>query len=189
MWVFGYGSLIWKVDFPYEEKIVGYIKNFQRRFYQHSTDHRGIPGKPGRVVTLVPGDETDRVYGIAYKISDQEKESVVKHLDYREKGGYVRTPVFFYPKDKGKQPFEIIIYVANDDNPQYAGPADADSIANQVVKSVGPSGTNIEYVFNLAKAMRDIAPEVNDEHLFTIERKVQNLLKFNTPESFSRSLN
>jgi cation transport protein ChaC len=131
----------------------------------------------------------DQVYGIAYKINEHEQASVINHLDYREKGGYERTPTLFYPKDKNKTPFEIIIYVANNNNPQYAGPADVDSIANQIVKSVGPSGTNVEYIFNLAKAMRDIAPEVNDEHLFTIEKRVQNLLKFDTSQPASRSLN
>ncbi|XP_030751696.1 putative glutathione-specific gamma-glutamylcyclotransferase 2 [Sitophilus oryzae] len=177
MWVFGYGSLMWKVDFPYEEKIIGYIKGYERRFYQHSTDHRGTPDKPGRVVTLIPSSKEAKVYGIAYRIKESDVDAVVKHLDFREKGGYERTRVIFYPKDHSMDPFEMTIYLASYDNPNFAGEAELDDIAQQVVKSIGPSGPNIDYVCNLAKIMREVIPEAEDDHLFELEAKVIALLK------------
>lgn len=179
MWIFGYGSLMWKVDFPYSEKIIGYIKGYERRFYQFSTDHRGTPENPGRVVTLIPGSEDSKVYGIAYRIEDSDVDSVVKHLDYREKGGYERKTVRFYPKNKEMQPFDMTIYLASHENPNYAGHAEIDDIAKQVVQSIGPSGPNIDYVCNLAKIMREVVPEAQDDHLFELEAKVIALLKLN----------
>ncbi|XP_023021779.1 putative glutathione-specific gamma-glutamylcyclotransferase 2 [Leptinotarsa decemlineata] len=176
MWIFGYGSLIWKVDFPFEEKILGFVKGFDRRFYQYSTDHRGTPENPGRTVTIIPAKEDSRVYGIAYKIRDSDIEDVVSHLDFREKDGYERKSVMFYPISSDQKPFEITIYIANQDNINYAGYADLKDIAKQVVKSVGPSGPNIDYVFNLADAMRTLFPSVKDNHLFELERNVSALL-------------
>ncbi|XP_023951347.2 putative glutathione-specific gamma-glutamylcyclotransferase 2 [Bicyclus anynana] len=178
MWVFGYGSLVWKVDFNYECKLVGYIKGYHRRFYQHSIDHRGVPENPGRVVTLIPSEDVnDTVWGVAYKIRDEDIEQVTTHLDYREKNGYSKKLVTFHPAISNWQPFVITLYVATKENVSYAGPAPIEEIAKQVISCSGPSGTNKEYVYNLAKAMRQLAPDVKDDHLFQLETAVRELDK------------
>lgn len=45
IYLFGYGSLLWKVDFEYTKKIYGHVKNYKRHFWLLSDDHRGTPDK------------------------------------------------------------------------------------------------------------------------------------------------
>lgn len=66
----------------------GYITGYKRRFWQASPDHRGTPEQPGRVLTLVPGSEEDRVHGSAFRVPAHAKaeimESVRAHASYVE---------------------------------------------------------------------------------------------------------
>ncbi|QJQ02136.1 gamma-glutamylcyclotransferase [Herbaspirillum rubrisubalbicans] len=167
LWLFGYGSIIFKADFPYLERRPAHIKGWARRFWQASHDHRGTPDAPGRVVTLVP-QAGAICAGMAYLITPE----VFAHLDHREKNGYLRlaTPISF---EDGEQPVEGLIYIAAEDNAAFAGPASEAEIARQIASAVGPSGRNSEYLLKLAQALRELGAE--DRHVFDIERHLLQL--------------
>ena len=171
IWLFGYGSLIYKVDFPYLEKSPAYILGWQRRFWQGSHDHRGTQENPGRVVTLIPA-ANDRCDGMAYRVTAAEFE----HLDHREKNGYLRYEVpMTLINEQGKTMNKTgLIYIADENNDAYLGEVDEREIAQHIANSRGPSGENSEYLLNLAQALRGL--NVRDEHVFKIEAYLENLM-------------
>jgi cation transport protein ChaC len=165
VWVFGYGSLIWRPDFPYAERKRARITGWSRRFWQGSHDHRGVPEAPGRVVTLIaqPGAHCD---GVAYLID----HPVFDHLDHREKNGYERNDAELTFADHAARG---VVYIAHRDNHAFLGPAPIDAIARQVLISRGPSGSNVEYLYELASALREL--DADDEHVFELEARVKLL--------------
>jgi cation transport regulator ChaC len=119
LWLFGYGSLIWRPSFAFEARRTGHVVGWTRRFWQGSTDHRGVPDAPGRVVTLV-AEAGARCRGAAYRISDALRRGVVEELDRREQGGYLRQKLEVF-LDGETAPRSAIVYVARHDNPEYLG--------------------------------------------------------------------
>ena len=181
MWVFGYGSLVWKVGFPYTTRVVGHVKGYMRRFWWWSEDHRGVPGSPGRVVNLLPGTGDSEVWGVAYHIEDSVWEAGVRdQLDHREKGGYTQHSTLFYPQDPSLEPVTVTLYLGDQDHRQYAGPDTLENMARCILHRVGPSGPNKEYLYNLSLAMKELVPHVKDTHLEELEQKVRELEAVNT---------
>ncbi|KAK2826166.1 hypothetical protein Q5P01_020380 [Channa striata] len=175
LWIFGYGSLVWKPDFTYKRCKIGYIKGYKRRFWHGDDFYRGDKENPGRVVTLVE-DQEACTWGVAYEVTHSKIEDSLQYLNMREVvlGGYITETVQFIPKEKAQCPLLALVYIATPDNPIYLGPASDTEIAAQIAKCSGNTGHNIEYLVRLAEFMRLNCPEVEDEHLFSIEAAVLN---------------
>ena len=130
------------------------------------------------MVNLLESDTGEKVWGVAYEIEDSvwEKE-IEKQLDHREKGGYNQNVTTCYPKktENGAdcKPFDVIAYIGRVTDKQYAGPAPIEEMARTILTSVGPSGANKEYLYNLANALREL--NIEDQHVFELEEAVKQL--------------
>lgn len=172
LWIFGYGSLVWRPEFAHAERRPAFVRDWKRRFWQGSTDHRGVPEAPGRVVTLLP--EPGAVcWGMAYRVEPGERGAVLEFLDWRESGGYERHELrLFFGDAQRHEPGPLaLIYVATPENRNFLGPAPLDAIADQVRGSRGPSGDNVEYVLRLAAALDELG--VVDEHVRDLAAHLQ----------------
>lgn len=176
VWLFGYGSLIWRPgDLPFRERRIARVRGWKRRFWQGSHDHRGVPHAPGRVVTLV-ADPAAFCEGVACLIEDEVAAHAFAGLDEREKNGYDRHEVALEFRDDisagdaAATSADAVVYVAPPGNPAWLGPAPHDEIAAQIRRAAGPSGTNVEYLRELAHALRALM--IDDPHVFELERRV-----------------
>jgi cation transport protein ChaC len=192
LFLFGYGSLCWRPgEVVFSDSRPALVRGFKRRFWQRSEDHRGVPGAPGRVVVCVRQDvlrdvdphrnaDVQVVQGRLFRVPAAEREKTLEYLGIREKGGYSDIMVPVYEDVAAQEPLcSAVLFSATEDNEFFAGHdtdgLDLDQIAAVIAKSVGPSGANVEYLFNLAQWLRD--NQLVDEHVFDLERRVRRILE------------
>jgi cation transport regulator ChaC len=102
---------------------------------------------------------------MGYRVDDADVARVLDELDFREQAGYQRHVETLW-LDGGDDRVEALVYVAAEGNLNFLGPAPVEQIAAEARDSVGPSGSNREYILRLADALREHGAD--DPHVFAI---------------------
>lgn len=147
VWLFGYGSLMWRPDLEHTAHAPAILPGYARRFWQRSTDHRGTEAHPGRVVTLVPAP-SERVAGVVFRLADPEP--TLARIDHREKQGYERRELMVHTREGARR---ALVYVADPHNPYFAGQEAVEHSASVIAHAHGPSGANLDYARALVAAL------------------------------------
>ena len=151
LWVFGYGSLMWRPGFPFAERVAATLQGRRRAFCIYSVHHRGTYERPGLVLGLAPGGATR---GMAYRIAAQDWGQVYAYLLEREQPTetYIeaRRPVRLADRRR----VEALVFLSDVHHPQWAGALSLDRQAELISGATGLSGRNTDYLRDLVEHLR-----------------------------------
>ncbi len=153
LWVFGYGSLIWRPGFPYVERRIARLSGAHRALCVYSWVHRGTREKPGLVLGL---DRGGACRGIAFRVAPEAWEGVVAYLREREQVTSVYLERMREVRFADGSPRRRSTYLVDRAHRQYAGKLDEETQFRIVAEAHGQSGDNRAYVLNTAAHLAEL---------------------------------
>ena len=150
LWVFGYGSLIWRPGFDYLDRVPAHTIGLHRSLCVYSFDHRGTPERPGLVLGL---DFGGACRGIAYRVAAVKRAATIGYLREREQTTAVYREMMrgVWLEGQPERRIEALCYVVDRGHPQYAGRLTHDRQLHVVRQGHGRSGNNRDYVLAAVK--------------------------------------
>ena len=152
LWVFGYGSLMWRPGFDYVEKVQARLVGEHRALCVYSFVHRGTPEKPGLVLGL---DRGGACRGIAFRVAAKLREATVDYLRAREQTTNVYREVMrsVWLENEARQRVSALTFVVDRGHVQYAGGLSLPDQLRHVQQGHGRSGHNRDYVLSTVKSI------------------------------------
>lgn len=169
LWVFGYGSLMWRPGFPHEEAVHGFLMGAHRSLCVYSFIHRGTRSRPGLVLGLDAGGWCE---GIAFYVAAPHVRETLNYLRRREQSNNAYRAMWktVVLREAQRRHIRALCFVVNRGHRQYAGRLPFEIQGWLVRRSTGRSGQNIDYVVNTVRHLRECG--IYDQRLETLVTKL-----------------
>ena len=169
LWVFGYGSLMWRPGFDFIEKAPAALIGAHRSLCIYSFHHRGTQQHPGLVLGL---DDGGACRGIAFRVTQAKADATLSYLREREQvtDVYVEAMKPIGLLDGSSRELEALCFIVDRGHPQYAGRLSLQRQAALVRAAVGRSGANIDYVLNTVRHLE--AEGIHDVELVALAQRL-----------------
>jgi cation transport protein ChaC len=164
LWVFGYGSLMWRPGFPFVERLEARLIGAHRALCVYSFVHRGTPERPGLVLGL---DRGGTCRGIAFRVAAADRAATVAYLRAREQATAVYREALrrVWLQRTPAEAVSALCYMVDRAHPQYAGRLTLERQLHLVRQGHGQSGHNRDYVIATVAAMAALGLREGELHL------------------------
>ncbi len=170
VWLFAYGSLMWKPELPVAEQRVGTLHGWHRRFCMWQWRHRGTREKPNLMLAL---DRGGSCQGVVQRLSSRGLRDQLAQLWKREmigRGYHAR----WVNVATAAGPVRAIAFVIRHDGPRYAGRLPDEEVADRMACACGYAGSAAEYLLNTWQTAERIG--VRDRYLHRMQALVAQRL-------------
>lgn len=153
LWVFGYGSLMWRPGFPHVNVRAARLYGYHRALCVWSWVYRGTRTNPGLVLGLDLGGSC---LGRAFCVREADKHAAANYLYKREMVTRVYVPILAPIHLEDGRRVVALTFTTDRTHSQYAGKLTADEAAATVSRAHGQSGPNTAYVANTVQHLDEL---------------------------------
>ena len=169
LWVFGYGSLIWRPEIEFDRRVPARIFGYHRKLCLRSMVYRGTRDCPGLVAGL---DRGGSCAGVAYRLPAGSARAQLEQLWQREMfmNSYAPRWLRAHRLDRGA-PLLALAFVLRRDAINYDGRLSDDEKVAILNRARGERGTSLEYLQHTVAALQ--AEGLSDPHLERLLRRAR----------------
>lgn len=168
LWVFAYGSLIWKPDFEAVDHERATAFGWHRSFCLRMKRWRATPEQPGLMMALEPGGRCD---GVILRLRDDQRGSQLKQMLHREIGYREVTDMVRWLEVRTRRgKVRALTFWAGLKGERLAKRLPLEEVAPTLARACGPAGSCAEYLFNTVSHLEAVG--IRDRNLWRLQELV-----------------